>query len=816
MGGMLNWLAAIPVTVDLYTDLYIDFYTDLWIELDTPLGVSTTVVFLLLCGITAAAALFWWWRLAAVDRWPRLLLAGLRAITLSLIFLLLLDPVLVGRRIVQSKDFVLLLFDDSLSMQVRFEEQEPLDGAPGQTRGQRLLKAYTASDVVTQLQHSHQITLFRFGDHLERLRHLDDLTFAQRATDLHGALEAALRKMSGVNVAAVVIFSDGIQQTLTPPPTTAPLQVPVFAIGTGVNKPQPSLELAGLSVNRTHFDRQPVAVTAQIRTTGLVGETAVLEILDHGDTDTPRQIASMDLILGPQTAPQNLRLEFIPQKKGWRSYRARVRLTKKNTATDLVDADNFRDFIVDNRPKTYRILYLGGQPSWEHKFVRRALDADPHLALSSLIRVSGAEAKFVFQGQAHSLVNPLFSGLTDQLPDAPRYDEAVFLRLGANAADLPTGYPLEARRLFPFHLVIWSDIEHAFFSAAQLELTRNFVTRRGGSFLITGGPRSLNAGRYAHTSIEAMLPAVLGNTNANAASSSLPAKPRPTIEGLLSGIWTLDADPQRNAAHWMDLPALYDTNYLAATRAGATVLARFTGAAGMEGQPLFAWQRYGEGTTAILATGGTWTWRMMTDAANQQHTRFWRQLARTLVKNAPTPIILSEGATNLHVGDQNKLAFLVRDSLYVHRQGLVTQLHLTAPDGGQRPLAVEESLRQNGIYTAAFIPEQAGMHRLKLTVHEEGVGPIGSLKTALMVHPDNRELQHPHYDPAFLKDLATRSGGAFFSLDQLDQVVERIPQSTTQIASLDRFSLWHLPLFYGLLVALLAYEWFLRRRQGQP
>ena len=89
-------------------------------------------------------------------------------------------------------------------------------------------------------------------------------------------------------------------------------------------------------------------------------------------------------------------------------------------------------------------------------------------------------------GAMRTMANPLFEGFDDQALNAPRYDEAVFIRIGVSESELAGGYPSEVSALFRYHVVIWGDIERDFFSLAQLNLTREFVSKRGGSFFDVG------------------------------------------------------------------------------------------------------------------------------------------------------------------------------------------------------------------------------------------------------------------------------------------------------------------------------------------
>ncbi|MCZ6633315.1 MAG: glutamine amidotransferase [bacterium] len=785
-------------------------YQSVWFEFHVPFGLLAAISLLIF--VFALGAVFWWSRLKQVRGWRRGGLTAMRVGGLALVLFLVLDPSLVGRRSEPGKHFVLVLVDDSKSMQV--------PGGDGRHRGERFLDAYTAMDSRFEetLRQSHQVVLFRFGKDLERLTSVQDLNFEQKRSDLLGAVDGALRKMLGTNVSAVVLFSDGVQQSDGPPvgPSDFPTEVPVFTVGTGLESRWQSLELAGISVGRTNFDHSPVAVIVRVVSEGLVGEKVVVEVLDG-----KRVVQSTSFAVAEDRAENSVRLEFVPRQSGWVSYRAQVRLaggapleTLVSSEKDPIAENNVRDFVVDNRDRTYRILYFSGRPTWEIKFVRRALEEAPQLALTSLIRISGPERKFVFRGAEASLANPLFEGFDDSAHMAPRYDEAVFIRIGTQASELATGYPLEAEDLYRYHLVIWGDIERAFFAQGQLELTRDFVSRRGGSLMLMGGPRSFAEGGYGKTVIEAMLPVVLG---AGGDDMELLFHPKPTIEGTLSGIWSLASETQHDRELWETLPALYGVNRFATTRAGATVLAEVHGASdALDGQPLFVWQRYGKGRCAVLATGETWQWQMMRKLEDDVHERFWRQLMRGLVKDVPEPVVLTQGEEGLTVGESRSLTFLVRDSLFAAQEGLATEVQLADPDAKDWPLPVEESITEAGVYTAEFLAETEGMHHVRLTARNDRGTTIGHMETAVMVHPDHREFQRARYQPDFLKQIASASGGNFFTLDELDELAKQIPWTDTVHERLDRFHLWHFPPFYVLVVVLLVLEWYMRRKQGQP
>src|SRR5690606_35598115 len=136
----------------------------------------------------------------------------------------------------------------------------------------------------------------------------------------------------------------------------------------------------------------------------------------------------------------------------------------------------------------YRVLYVGGAPRWEFKFLRRALAADDEVDLAGLVRIAKKEPKFTFRDNDQR-TNPLFRGF-DSAPtdEAEQYDETVLLRLGTKDRDeLRVGFPKDASDLYPYHAVILDDVEAEVFTKDQLSLLQRFLSQRGGGLLMLGG-----------------------------------------------------------------------------------------------------------------------------------------------------------------------------------------------------------------------------------------------------------------------------------------------------------------------------------------
>ena len=108
-----------------------------------------------------------------------------------------------------------------------------------------------------------------------------------------------------------------------------------------------------------------------------------------------------------------------------------------------------------------RILYVEGEPRWEYKFIRRALEEDSPLRLVSLLRTTPNK----------------------------------FYRQGVESQDeLENGFPEDREELFGYDALIVGSFAAADLTEDQQEAIRDFISERGGSLLMLGGRRGLADG----------------------------------------------------------------------------------------------------------------------------------------------------------------------------------------------------------------------------------------------------------------------------------------------------------------------------------
>lgn len=783
---------------------------DGWLEWGGALGVAGGAVLLLI--LAAACGAFWWRRLSRMSPARRSILTGLRTAALALLVFLLLRPTLVQPIFEKSTEVVAVLYDDSASMGVK-------DGN-GESRGERLARALEAHKEAFDyaLDSRFHVLDYRFGERARPLDAREQLGFESPETRILEAVRQVQRDMETLSVSAMVVISDGGQQEAPRESDWAALReagLPVYTVGVG-EETWRDIAMGEVALSRGFFDDAPARITAQFSASGIAGERVVIDLLRDGVVqDSEERLIERDF------TEQQVRLEVAPQLREWLDYTVRLRfktLIDTGAPREFVLANNEASVLLDHREKAYRILYFSGRPNWQNKFVRHALAADPELQLSSLIRISGAEKKFVFQGEDTSLGNPLFEGFEDE-STLPRYDEAVFTRLGLAEGELKDGYPTAREALYPFHLIIWGDIEADFFAPVHMRLTRDAVAERGASFLMLGGPRSLAAGDYNGSVIESMLPVMPGAVEPYDGGSGTPAEIGATPEGFLTGVWSLNSDAGANAEAWRELPELPEVDAVGSARIGASTLAHSStpgpGAAGPEESPFLVWHSFGRGKSALMATGETWPWHMQTEEGNDAHERLWRQLARSLVSTVPEPVSLEVEPGVLVEGNEGTLTWTVRDALFESVEGATLQARVIDPGGNSTTAPLVERLDLPGTYEAPVTPASTGMHLVVLEGSNAAGEALEPVESAVLVRADTREVENARFDDSLLRRIADETGGRYFSLDELGSVAESVTPADREYETLERKPVWHHPAFYIALVLLLGMEWTLRRRWGQ-
>lgn len=718
---------------------------------------------LAIAGAVLAGLTLWWYRRGLGP----LKLAAIGALQSALwvtVLFMLWQPSLITQTLRPQQNSVAILLDTSDSM------------AYGDDQVSRLQVGIDAiqDDVIPALEDSLSIDLFTFADAPVRAGSLDELTASGSVTWLGDSLLNVLRGSNSGGLAAIVLVSDGVDNSQSLDAAAiaeiAGFGVPVHTVGVGREVLEEDLEL------------EDVVIAAE----GPAGSTAGAQVsIRHGAGGIAElKVYDGDAILASETVSLPDRAGVITRQVDLDIGEAGVRdlrftLDALPNERNVLNNTQLRPVEVPELRRS--ILYIEGEPRWEYKFIRRALDEESPVRLASLLRTT--PNKHYRQGIA--------------APD-----------------ELFDGFPIEAETLFEYDALIIGSYEAAALTDSQHEMIREFVSRRGGSLLMLGGRRGLADGGWGVSGVAELLPVVLPQVD-GPSFLRIPARATLTDVGARSLLTRFSPDEAANRAAWDALPELADIQFVGAVKPAADVLLNAE-IAGGDPQPLLVHQRYGLGNVYVLATGGTWRWQMQMPYEDQHHEVFWRQVLQALVTRSAQRITLRADRA-FYADDQTvELRAELRDAGFeadTQSQVSVRAIHAS---GAQEIVDMTPVPGQPGVYSANYEAVTPGIYRFEATAMQPD-GSAAPFAARVAVRREDGVAEHfrLQQDRALLERIAATSGGRYFEVDDLGELAEAISFSEAGVVERQLLALWNMPILFLWLALLKVGEWLLRLRWGR-
>ncbi|MEN3026342.1 MAG: hypothetical protein ABDH31_01370 [Chlorobiota bacterium] len=685
-----------------------------------------------------------YWRLSPpLSQRQRLVLTVLRSIALCLLVFALWQPLVGSLTALRQEPQVAILLDNSSSLRLR-------DAA-----GDRA-QAYRAA--LRQLQpmlESPSALLARFDASVTPLEswHPDSLSLDGPATDIAQALRWAASEARRRNVQAVLLISDGVVTAGSDPVAEAEmLGKPVVTILVGDTTPIRDLAVQSMLVNERVPLGSQTTVYALLTATGLQPQTIRVELWENA-----RRTAEQTLNLRPEQSAYTVAFTYTPQSEGFQRLSVRVpaipeeATQRNNEATAFVEVSRLRR----------RILLFAGSPSPDFAFLRRELQRNPLLELSTFVH---KDATTFYEGQPS--------------PTLLRQADAFIL------VDFPT-------RTTPEPVV----------KAIAEELARD-------------RPIAVILGPLADPSKARLLEPYLPITFAAQAREHVAAvAPTPTA-ATHPLTRTLSADEA-----WRSLPPLIALE-AAQLKPNAEILA--TAASGAIRLPFFVAQEQPRRSLVVLGYG-LHRWKLMGFAAEQARGRNPVDHFSALATNLTQWLLAAERSPQVRIRTTKRF--------YAAGEPVRFWASVTDPEGNPVTTATvsvrvvssnqtQELLLQPagaGVYQGSLSGLPSGEYAFSGTA-TLGTTQLGSDRGRFSIGDIGLEARSLQADAELLRNLAARTGGAFFTADSAAlawEFIRTLPGFRPVVATTRReIALWHSPWLLALALLILSAEWFLRRRWG--
>ncbi len=719
--------------------------------------------------IACAGGLGWviWSRRRAIAptmRGPRTAVVWiLESLLVCLLLFLLWQPALSIATLRPQQNIVAVVIDDSKSMSTADD---------GHTRKDQVLSTLNRG-LLNSLKSKFQVRLYRLGDHLERIETPDKLNASAPATHIGDGLKEVLADSATLPIGAVVLMSDGADNSggidLDTISDLKRQRIPIHTVGFGRERMAHDVELTDVQVPARSLAKSRLEAQVTFHQWGLKGDKAKLSVRDSG-----KVLTSRDVVLQGDGAAQTESVLFNAGDAGVKNLQFSIDAlpeedNKNNNALTRV-------LYVDNAKP--RVLYMEGEPRWDYKFLRRAVEDDKNIDLYCVVRTTQ---------------NKLYT----QVPtDAP-------------AGELKDGFPTKVDDLFTYQGIILGSVEANYFTPAQQDLIQQFVDRRGGGLLFLGGRTALADGGYQKAPFSDLLPVYLPDSKNTFHRD--PATVELTPAGRESLITRIEDNPDANVERWKKLPYLMNFQEAGKPKLGALVLAEMT-ASGHK-LPLLITQKYGRGRTAVFATGGDWRWQMLQPVQDMSHELFWRQMLRWLVSDTPNRVVTSVTKPVLYDDGRAHLRAEVRDTTFLPTSDATVQARIVGPDGGAESIDLHPDSLEQGVYSVDWDAGKAGSYVAEVTA-TRGQQELGRDVITFRREDGVAENFHLEQNRDLLEKLSSQTGGKYYRPNEVSRLGEDISYSDAGITVRETKDLWDMPIVFFLALLLCCSEWVLRRRWG--
>lgn len=774
---------------------------------------------------------------------------------LVLLALCLLEPMWTGESPRKGANDFVVLADNSRGMSVSGPNG-------GKTAGEVLAAGVQGSDGelsawLESLGETFRLQTYTFDSRLRRSADFSELDFSGDSSALLTAMRSLRARFDQRPLAGMLVFTDGnatdadlletVLEELKANAAGSDKPAPIFPVVAGADLTGGTdISLGAVTAAQSPFEDAPVTITAEVTGRGLKGGEAVVIVGNEKGEELARTVVNLG-DAGDGGAPRSVRIQVPVVKPGVSffdvvalesrhadSWNDLVKLQKQ--AGELTQSNNRRLIAVDRGLGPYRILYVGGRPNWEYKFLRRALEQDTEIELVSLIRIAKREPKFEWRGRDGEGSNPLFRGFEKDIPEeTQRYDQPVLMRLNTrDAEELRDGFPKSEEELFgSYRAIILDDVEAEFFTQEQLNLIDRFVGTRGGTLMMMGGQESFQPGGWNNTPVGSILPIYLDRLGRG--GPALSAVFNLSREGWLEPwvrLRTKQDDEEKRLAY---MPEFFSVNQVQAIKPGASVFATVTDAEQRQ-HPALVVQRYGEGRTAALMVADMWRWGMKDAELREDMDKMWRQMMRWLVVDVTDRIDIETRTETEGANPVTRFAVRVRTDAFRPQDDASVKLEVSRVPLFEKKNAeaattesineaeevipevteifAEPSLEDAGLFEAAFYPPESGGYRAKAVVRDGEGKLLGEKETGWALNPDADEFRLLEPNRTLLETIAEATGGRVLTLAEVPDFAKTLNALEAPITETWTRPLWHAPWVFLIALACFAGEWGLRRAKG--
>lgn len=603
-------------------------------------------------------------------------------------------------------------------------------------------------------------------------------------TDLAGPLQAVAASAAGSTAqGAVILLTDGRHNSGPSPIEAARLlgagRLSVYAIGLGAMTPPPDLAVVNVQGPESVHREDRLRGTVTINDLMPAGKPFKLRFQHAGRILSERQMTSQgtglrlvefdlpiaELVAGELAGMQkDVRAASLPM-----TLEAVIQAVEGETRAD----NNQRLFHYRAITSEQRLLILDGRARWETRYLRNMFERDPRWKVNTIIAGPGAEQAAIRRGSGPGL------------------------------------FPADRRSLFNYDLIVLGELPADLLNEAEKKWLAEFVSIRGGGMIFIDGPRSALRS-WAEGPLGALIPVHWTDDRGLHDIVAI----EPTELGRRRAALSIASSPEENLAAWRGLAVPHWTASATLIEGAGETLVE--AAAGDRRVPVIAERRVGMGKALYCGTDEMWRWRY--EAADRFHVQLWRQLAAATMEEpfaaADQFISLDSGRTVYQPGETARIRARLRDGEGRPVAAATVEALLTRAGGPTQVVMLAADESDSGLFRGSSPQLEPGEYELGVRVSGIPEERLRARTKLIVEPPPSAEMIDLTCGTELLDQMAGASGGRFLPEEKARRIKQILqPLTAGRVIESDTI-LWQGYGWFTPIIALLAAEWFLRKRSG--
>ena len=703
----------------------------------------------------------------------RAVIVSLHLLSFLLIIFILFNPAYRTANYKEGKKKLAIIVDSSWSINLP-------GGSEGNTRNESI-KSYLVqhNKFLSQIEKDFYVEYYLFDQGL-RTTSLNSILKNEpngSITDIGKVLEGITKKNKNNELDTAIIISDGADNKEALDSLSEKLagaDFPINTISPVTEENIYDIWIDDIEASEVTFLRYPFTIDVSIKSS--IGDSFEIPVSLY---EEDKLIAIKEASLDKDSKEAKVAFEVNPLSLGRKIYTVSIPVL----SGELIAENNQKSFFTDVIINKIRVLHVAGRPSWDVKFLRKALKRNPNVDLVSFfILRDPSDLVFASERELSLIpfpVNELFSNELDT------FDIVIF-----------QDFQFQPYGIFGFHL----------------QNLKNYVSRDGGAFLMIGGSNSFNGGDYGRTSVSDILPVELDYMPRTLSETISNQKFHTELTdiGKSHPIMRIIPNKDENERQWSTMPELEGLNIIQGLNPSATALL-----SSADGDPVLAVENIYNGKVAAFMSDSSWKWNFAQASEGNlsaHYEKFWNRLFLWFVNDPELrDVKINTDKPIYNPGENAKIEISTLAPESINKNSLPV---ITLPNGQEKRIELnnispsrysgEFKVEENGIYKISVVPEG----------ESEKYRDLNKSETIFIVEPPENEVRGPTANQDIMKLIAQKSGGSFITTKESPEKLNIDPSKKKTIAGYKTKKLWDNPVIFLLLIGMLSSEWFLRRRWG--